>query len=707
MKPSSGFTSSLARRLAALGLVPLLASAQSAPAPAAKDETVTLEPFTVVSTTKDDGYLTSQTLAGGRVRTDLQDIPASISVINHNLLDDVKAFRIIDGAMLVSGVGEGTIPNVIDRTMIRGISTDTRVVDGFVMFDQSNTDSANVDRLEVVKGPSALLFATAPAGGLINQITKSPVAKPLASVTVQADTFGTYRGEIDVGGPLTADGKLLYRVPAAYQDGDTFWDNQKLQTMLVAPSASYRFSPSTLLTVKTEYYTTKLGDFYVGIPWDRATNAPAAIPASANLTSSPLDDLTIQYKRATGLVQLTTTLNDHLSMRLAARGYTADDKEDDLSPTGAVFNSSVSPFTPLQRLHIVYDFDRWAVQNDYLATFNTGPIAHSLTAGGELADYRTVSRTLAAAAVNQNVFHPIDLPLQPLTIPSGTNSEEKLGKAFVLEQATLFGGKVILSGGLIYSHFDNDSLNVISNAYTRVKGSETNEQYGIVVRPIHAASVYYSYTENFVPGRFQAAVPASGIPEGQLPNTVSNQHEVGAKFSFLNDRVTFSTAYYDILAAGSLQFSVVNGVAVLSAVNTVSRGVEFDLNANLGRGFAAIVGYADGHSKSTTNIQTRGAADQIFTSWLTKRFDQGPLAGFVIGGGVRHSSDRPGDFNDSFRIPAYTLVNAMAGYDHGHWKFRVNVDNALDEDYISAPLNQGRIYTGPGRGFKFSVGYSY
>jgi iron complex outermembrane receptor protein len=710
MKPNLGLFRPAALCSPALLLIPLLTFGQTSdiqPTTSTGNDTVTLEPFMVKSTTKDDAYLTTQTLSGGRVRTDVADLPASINIVNRNLIDDVMAFRVIDAAMLVSGVGEGTIPNVIDRTMIRGISTDQRLVDGFVVFDQANTESANIDRLEVVKGPSALLFATAPAGGLINQITKSPVAQPLANVTAEMDSFGSMRTELDLGGAIDGDKKLLYRLPVAYQTGDTFWDGEKLTDVIFAPSLSYRLSSSTQLLLKTEYYTTKLDNFYVGIPWDRATNAPAAVPASQNIDKSSADNLAVEYKRLSGLAQLTTVFNSHFSMRLAARAYTSTDDENDLTPTGALFDSRISTLTPLQRLRYHYDFRRWSVQNDFLATFDTGPIAHSITVGWEDGQAKTITRSLASAPVNQDVFHPIDIPLQPFITPGGSDANQTLGKGFVLEQATLFDGKLLLSGGLIYSWFDNDALNVINGAYTRVTGSQTNKQYGIVIRPVKNTSVYYSYTENFVPGQFQIGIPAQGIPQSQLPNTVSKQNEVGVKFSFLNDRLTFSSAYYDILAAGALQFSVVNGLAVLNAVNTISRGIEFDLNANLGNGVAAIVGYSDGDSKSSTGIQSRGAADQLFSSWVTKRFEKGTLAGFMMGGGVRYSSDRPGDFNDSFRVPAYTLVNAVLGYDFSKVKLRLNIDNVFDEYYISAPLNQGRIYAGPGRDIKFSVGYSF
>lgn len=289
LKKSSAFYAGLMIGAAALAW-PLAASAQQASAPTAavtkkEDDVLTLSPFTV-TTDKDKGWGATNAISGSRVNTAIKDIPIPIHVITSEFIDDIGATDLRQSLSYVAGItlqsqndlgnagaafgsvyGPGGVNNPegvtsnINRVQvkIRGFITNNTLRDGFLRGN--STDSANIERVEVVSGPNALLYGTGNFGGVVDYLTKQPMNVRQSSATVSYGQNNFMRGTIDTTGPLSTSQNIDYRVIAAVESNDTHIDHQSQSHFFIAPSLSWKPTPTTHINVEGEYGESKQNGF--------------------------------------------------------------------------------------------------------------------------------------------------------------------------------------------------------------------------------------------------------------------------------------------------------------------------------------------------------------------------------------------------------------------------------------------------------------
>ena len=241
--------------------------AQSAPteAPVAQptvdtDHAVVLSAFQV-SESSTSAYQGKDANSAGRVASPLIDTPQSVTVITKEFMDDIGTERLLDAMRFSAGVTESNFPNRLGRITLRGFQQDAAqqsfYIDGFRYSAISagyNADASDIQRIEIVKGPNAILAAAGSPGGSINQITKSPQFNNAGYVKLEVGQYLSNRAEIDLTGPIPAfGGKVAYRLIVMDTDSKGYQDNQFQKAFLVDPSVTVRFSPSTELTIKGHY----------------------------------------------------------------------------------------------------------------------------------------------------------------------------------------------------------------------------------------------------------------------------------------------------------------------------------------------------------------------------------------------------------------------------------------------------------------------
>ena len=264
---------------------PLTASAQqAASAPVEKkDETVVLSPFTV-TTDKDNGYGATNSISGSRVNTPIKDLPIPIQVITSDFINDIGATNLRDSLAYVSGISiqsqndlenkagtfgspygpggvnnpEGVTSNINGVQMkIRGFVTNNVLRDGF--YRGSPSDSINIERIEVVQGPNALLYGTGNFGGVVNYLTKKPQDRAASAASLSLGTNSFKRATIDVTGPISPT--LSYRVVGAWEDTNTNVDYQSLKHWYISPSLSWKPTRKTEFFAQYEYNDAKNSGF--------------------------------------------------------------------------------------------------------------------------------------------------------------------------------------------------------------------------------------------------------------------------------------------------------------------------------------------------------------------------------------------------------------------------------------------------------------
>ena len=335
----------------------------AAPAPAASstagtnlndDQPIELPKFEI-TTDAGNRYQNQQALSASRVATPIVDIPQTISVVPKELMEDTKGNRMLDTAKYVTPVQESTLPFGGDRYSIRGFMVSAEFVDGTNISgaDGYSMSAApyNIERLEIIKGPNAILVPGGSPGGVINPITKAPMTKNAATVTTD---FSPNMGNdiwFDVNRVLSKDGKMAARIVAAYWSSDFYIKDQFRRGYEISPSFSYQLSPEHKLTLKADFVQnreTSLG----GVPIDPSIGGGASAQIARGLPRDwQFGDDSDSRHRATQRVtaELISTLNDHVTSRLQ---FMADHiwRRDDGGTSAGLTKAgggSVNPFTGL------------------------------------------------------------------------------------------------------------------------------------------------------------------------------------------------------------------------------------------------------------------------------------------------------------------------------------------------------------------------
>ncbi|GAB4304291.1 MAG: hypothetical protein Kow0091_05890 [Geminocystis sp.] len=238
---------------------------------------------------QDEGYNPSNATTGTRTDTPLRDIPASIQVIPRQLLEDQNTTRIQDALQNLSGINKrgnygGTEAG---GYLIRGFSLDGNFRNGFRDNNFfTGVDPANIERIEVLKGPASVLYGQVEPGGIINVVTKQPLSTPYYSVDFSVGNYAFYRSSFDLSGPLTDDGSLLYRLNVAYQNSGSFRDFNFAERLLIAPVITWNISDRTSVTFDFEYLDNKFR-YYVGDRFADNQNTSTMVNYFRYLRSTP------------------------------------------------------------------------------------------------------------------------------------------------------------------------------------------------------------------------------------------------------------------------------------------------------------------------------------------------------------------------------------------------------------------------------------
>jgi iron complex outermembrane recepter protein len=724
------------------------------------DEPVVLTPFEV-STSQSARYQADEAASGGRIRANIMDTPNTVTVLTSEFIQDTGALRILDAAKYVAGVSQATLPNGLDRVNIRGFQSDGRRVDGFSTNDQANYDPVAIERMEVIKGPDALLQPAGVPGGTINLVTKRPQFRFGGYVKAEVGQYDSNRVEADVTGPF-AHNLLAYRVVASVQDSTGYIDDSIQKSYFFSPSLTWRLGPATQLTVRYEYFDFKTTQL-AGLPVDPSvgTNTGFKILSGVPLDFSPglSDDYAYRkVKSNTGSFLFTSAITEHLSVRLAGRVAEIDTPDSGLTWGLSGNGGSRNPLTGDWEPGLIYattspyaataapaltstvklsgtkqeQMLRYRdLQNDWAYTFGGDRFASSTLTGFA---YGFEHQNLQAATQTASSFDYLNFSgttAAPTVAALNTDRRRQLTRlqTYLTEQLEFFDHRLLVSGGVAHIDFDGYYGNTLSAATSTAlagqmylgDGSETTFNYGIVVKPVKNVSVYYGHTENAVPATNYQQTTAGTAPlfsEG-------TQDEFGAKVQLFESRLLASVAYYEIDQTG---YSIANPAnltspppAVLLPALVVSRkasGWEFQVTGNLTKNLSVVASYADTKNRDPNGVPFRGAAEKMGSVFLRYEFKGGSLGGLAFGLGADYLGKRAGDQasgltsaststnvipnQPSFYLPARTLADANVTYSRGRWSYRLAVNNVFDKiDYVS--LSRTQVYVANPRNVSGSV----
>ncbi|MEH1889896.1 MAG: TonB-dependent receptor [Nostoc sp.] len=415
------------------------------------------EPIELVVTGEQDGYTVPDASIATITDTPLRDIPQSIQVVPQQVIKDQGITRIVDAVRNVSGtqIGGG-YGNLFGEVRIRGFSAGS-LVDGFTGLLPVN--GANIEQVEVLKGPASVLFGEGDPGGLVNYVTKKPLDTPYYSASFTAGSYDYYNPAIDLSGPLTTDKKLLYRLNISYENSGSYRDYIENDILYLSPVLSYKISDATTLNFTYEYLNSKQG-------FDRGFSPEAiylTLPRNRNLAQP--DDFSNTESHRVGL-----TLNQQFGENWRLRSRFSAQFDEGGEKVTQIGNPLLEDGRTLPRQQYGDGpnyTQSYALQTNLIGKFNTGAIAHQLLLGVDwnrnTFDYNN-SYDIDFPAID--IFEPnYDVPLPERVYGKGNTTSNTTG-IYLQDQVTLLSNLKLLVGGrydFIDSHSENISDVSLSN----------------------------------------------------------------------------------------------------------------------------------------------------------------------------------------------------------------------------------------------------
>jgi iron complex outermembrane recepter protein len=632
-----------------------------------------------------------------KTNTPLMETPQAISVVSREQIRDQNPGSLAEALRYAPGVGAETFgaDTRNDWFKIRGFDAQDVGLfqDGLQLqsfaFATWKFQPFGIERIDILRGPSAVLYGGTGPGGLINVVSKKPPYDPLNYAETGVNSFGNAYVSFDFGGPVaTPSGpskELFYRLLGTVQGGETQTNFTPDNRYFFAPSFTYKPDIDTTLTVlasasKTE---TRVQPFlpYVGTVVD----APFGRISSRLFASDPSVDY---HKREQEMIgyQFEKNLTDDFTVRQNARFAHDDVRFQTLLGNGYV-NSD--PATAL--LSRFNDFasdiaNQGNVDTQFEYRFNTGPVQHKALVGVDLKTYEITDRqAFDFATPPLNLLNPVYGVPQgfPGTTFANQTITQKQAGLYVQDQLKLGRLTLVLSGR-------NDWVNTLDSNRILANDSRSESQFsgraGLIYNTDIGIAPYVSYATSFNP------IIGTNFSTGQLfkPET-GQQTEVGVKIEPAGIDGYFAAALFDLKRQNALTTDPTNSLQSIQTSEVTSRGIELEAIANVSKEFKVTAAFTNFQifvsqddnplliGKAPTNTPST-----IASLWGDYTFKTGPLTGFGFGAGVRYNGISYADIFNTLTVPDYVVGDAAVHYEIQNWRFAVNVTNIADKIYVGS-----------------------
>ena len=690
-----------------------IATGQPASAQTAPDSTTgkpatppaqTLAPVTV--TGKPEDYRPPPSSTATRTDTPLLQTPQSVQIVPRAVLQDQNALNLTEAVRNVAGVqfDFGFNGSAQPLIILRGFPSVSMTAQGSMSgsstyyVDGSKISGvpinmANVQSVEVIKGPASVLYGRAEPGGLVNVVSKpiSPVREFSFEQTI--GQRGLSRTSVEASGPVNDDGTLRGRAAASYYTSDSIRDFVKDKLGALTASLAWLPDARTAVTAtldytdqryRTDYGIPAIGDRPADLPWSRQFNdAP-------NLSSAKTTSLR---------VDASTQLSDTWKVRARALSLRSDTSEVDIVTYRGDLGLGATPAqscpdsmgNPLCRYYFYarpdgkYSVDQLNV--DLTGNFATGSVQHTLLFGADTYYGRKTGTTYLQQLDSVDIYAPNLGNTPPLDIAAAVPAEfddyNRWTSIYLQDQLAL-GNGVFLTGALRH---DRTSAIYASPGTEPNRASFTTPRVGAVWQFLPNQSVYAQYQE---------AVSANNgrdtITQAAIEAEKARQFEVGHKVELLEGRLSSTVAIYQLTKfnrGATVPVDTPPFYTFASIGKARSRGVEWDVSGQLTDRLSMIGSYAYTVTRvlsdpSYQDKQLANVARNAGSLWARYQF----ASQWAAGGGVFAQGQRQGDIGNTFQLPGYARVDAMLAYRFlvgaARGSLQLNVDNVFDKKYYAS-----------------------
>lgn len=645
-----------------------------------------------------DGYIATRSTTATKTDTPLLEIPQSISVITRDRMTTQGAQSVSESLAYTAGVyanvaGNNPTDNTIIVRGFQQINTNA-YTDGLRNNEVGYyaPEPYGMERIEVLKGPASVLYGQGSPGGTVNFVSKRPTFSSHHEVGLSTGSNDRTQASLDIGDVLGEQKTLSYRLIALGRDANSSIDDIKDDRIYIAPSLTWSPNEDTSITLLTSYQRNK-NLFTSNLPYSLldGSNPNGKVPRHSSLNESGFD--AEKSERTNIGYELNHDLGNSWTFKQNFRfsHYVGD--QDALHRNSDVINTNT-----IARYYQMRDYsnDNYALDNQLFGKFETGSLKHTLLMG---TDYQRGTRstfTQTGNAPSINIYNPdrtvvIDTS-QYTSLLSTSQKNRQLG-IYLQDQIKLDNWVASLGGR--YDWASLDTKNRLLDTLQNTDAEDFTGRVGLGYLFDIGLFPYISYTESFTP---TSGTNRTGSP---FEPETAKQYEIGVKYQPTGWDSYVTLAAFDLRRQNVLTTDTINPSYSVQQGEVTSRGVELEAMLNPVDGLNVIASYSANNVEVTKDnpnaagISNKGntpvrTPKHLASLWADYTLQSGALAGLGLGVGVRYTGSSYGDAQNTFKVPDYTLVDAMLRYDFGQaghslkgLSAAINVKNLTDKYYVA------------------------
>ncbi|PWW38554.1 iron complex outermembrane receptor protein [Idiomarina loihiensis] len=672
------------------------------------------------------GLISYVSATGSKSDTPIIETPLSVSVLTEARIQDLGAVTVQDAIGYVAGLYNGPygVDTRGDWAQIRGVAP-VQYLDGlkslFGNYNNVRVNPYSLGQIEVLKGPSSVLYGQGSTGGIINLVSKRPKAETEGQFWAQLGNYSRKQVAGDITGALNDDASLTGRFVGLYRDSDTQTDYVPDNSLVLNPSLSWHASEDTKITLIGNIQRNESGSSTQFFPWQGTLlpNEFDQIDSSTFVSEPGFDKYDTEQDALTAIVE--HDINLDWSLRLASRYSDSSSEYNTMygwPPVFAEDNRTVNRVSYLSRA----DARAWTTDLQLHGNLNTGAVEHDLVFGIDFQDAYTDNDTAYGAMNTLDLYNPVygqatGLPTEADLSDAPSSTTYQLG-VYVQDNMRI-ADKWLVSAALRRDR-----------ATTNPEMSDSTDQYattgrlGFMYLMDGGVSPYVSYSESFSP-----VLGTDAFGKAFVPNE-GKQWEAGVKYQPEGTEHLLTASVYKITeenrttsvnAEQAADPDIVDPNGQVQTGEVEIEGVE--LEAQLAwdsLDVYASYAYTDAVVSESNTVGEEGATlsatpDQQASVWATYRPDN--WNGFKIGAGVRYVGNTSDGsayveqngvvLNDPLETPSYTVFDAMIGYDWDNYSLSLDIDNLTDKTVLTSCLSRGDCFYGQQRTIMANFRYNF
>ncbi len=649
------------------------------------------------------GYRTDALSTATRTLTNLRDVPQSIAIVSHEQITDQSMKSVADIVTYVPGISSHQGENNRDQLVIRGVASSADFFLNGVRDDvQYYRDLYNLDRVEILKGPNAMIFGRGGGGGIVNRATKQAGFSKLREFTFAGGSFHSKRFAADYDQPLSQ--KAAVRLNGMFENSGSFRRFVNLERYGLNPSLTFTPNAETRIAIDFEHFhDRRVADR--GIPSFKGKPADISIETyfgnpEDSYVRARVDRFSAMLQHQIGRWMIT----NRTVLGYYDRGY------QNFVP-GTV--NAAKTLVTLSAYNNATKRRNLFSQTNLAYSLSTGKVKHTLLIGSELGSQATDN--FRNSGFFNNVATSIQIPYDNPLIASSVTFRQSatdannyvktnLAAAFVQDQIEL-SRRVQLIAGLRFDYFDLKFHNNRTGEDLRRIDRLVSPRTGIVVKPVMPLSLYASYSVSYLPGSGDQFSSLTTITQQVKPEQFTN-YEVGAKWD-VRRNLTLTAAAYRQDRTNTRSSDPNDPTRILQTGSQRTNGFEVGVNGSVTRSWTIAGGYAHQNafiSSATTAARTGAQVALVphntFSIWnkyqVTKKFG--------LGVGIINRSDMFAAIDDAVTLPGYTRVDAAIYLPFAEkWKLQANIENLLNKKYFLNADGNNNISPGSPRALRLSL----